>query len=487
MSSPMIWGSQRTSLEQRQLAPRPASVAECWTSQAIESRIEGHVSSSKHFCHNQEGIVLRVRRGMGITARKHWVMVLALTTGLLFSCGEWAGAADWPNFRGQNRDGKSLDTGLLQEWPDGGPQLLWAKEDLGHGYSSVVAVGDTLYTTGRENTTGYVYSLDLNGALKWKAPYGPCWSGSVPGTRNTPTVYRGMLYVMSAYGRVVCLDAANGNQVWAVDTAKAFGARNIRWGLVESLLVQDEKIICTPGGAEVGVAALDRQTGKTLWSCKGIGDKSAYCSPFLLKTKSRAIVVTLMAKSLVGTDWETGELLWKEPHTVEHDIHAVSPVYEDGRLYITAGWDGDRGVMFDLSPSGKQITRKWTDSKLDCQLGGVIVHEGYIYGASDRNSGRKWVCMNLRTGDLVREIPGVGKGSIAYADGMFYGYGEKGDVGLIKASPDDFRMISSFKITKGSKQHWAHPTIANGRLYIRHGNALMAYDILDRARGGDTP
>ena len=419
----------------------------------------------------------RVGMNLRMSGLKRHAVYSALIAAVLCSCAPYAWSADWPNFRGPRRDGKSGESGLLQKWPRGGPKLVWANEDLGHGYASVVAAGDTLYTTGLEGKTGYLYALGLDGGLKWKAAYGPCWSGDRAGSRGTPTVYEGMVYVISAHGRVVCFDAKAREEEWAVDTAKQFGARNINWGITESLLVEGNKLICTPGGARAGVVALDRKTGKTIWICKEVGERSAYCSPTLLARGTRQIVVTMTAKSLIGIDWETGKLLWKFPHPADYDIHAVAPVYEDGRLYITAGYGGERGVMLELSEDGRKITKKWTDSRLDCQHGGVIVHEGYVYGAGDRNNGGKWVCLNLKTGKVVAEIPAVGKGSITYADGKFYGYGERGRVGLINASPKDFRMISSFKITKGRQQHWAHPVVANGRLYIRHGNALMAYDI----------
>jgi len=421
----------------------------------------------------------RVGMNLRMSGRRRHAVYVALIAAILCSCAPYAWSADWPNFRGPRHDGKSEDTGLLQTWPEGGPALVWANEDLGHGYASIVAAGDMLYTTGMEGKTSYLYALGLDGRRKWKVAYGPGWSGDRAGSRSTPTVYEGMVYVMSAHGRVVSFDARDGEEKWAVDTVKEFGARNIGWGITESLFVEGDKLICTPGGAQAGVVALDRKTGETIWVCRDVGEQSAYCSPTLLARGTQQIVVTMTAKSLIGIDWESGELLWKFAHPAAHDIHAVAPVYEDGRLYITAGYGGERGVMLELSEDGRKITKKWTDSRLDCQHGGVIVHEGYVYGAGDRNNGGKWVCLNLKTGEVVAEIPAVGKGSIAYADGKFYGYGERGTVGLINASPKDFRMISSFKITKGSQQHWAHPVVANGRLYIRHGNALMAYDITD--------
>ncbi len=400
-----------------------------------------------------------------------------IVLALLMLAGPWAVCADWPLFRGPERDGKSGDTGLLKRWPAKGPELVWSTEDLGFGYASAVVVGGTLYTTGLEGKEGYLYAFYLDGKRKWKMPYGPDWSGGVSGTRTTPTISDGLAYIMTAYGRVVCLDAKTGEPTWAVDTREKFDARVLRWGMAESPLVDGDNVICTPGSAKAGVVAFNKKTGETVWTCEELSDKSAYCSPILVKRGGLRIVVTLTAGSLVGIDAATGKMLWSHGRRPKYGIQAVSPVYADGRIYVTSGYGGVRGEMIELSEDGRSITKKWADGKLDNHHGGVIVHKDHVYGASDRNRPGKWICLSLKTGQVAAETAAVGKGSITYADGMFYGYGENGTVGLINASPTDFRLISSFKVTKGEKQHWAHPTVANGRLYIRHGTALMAYDV----------
>lgn len=397
---------------------------------------------------------------------------------LILLAGGAARADDWPQFRGPQRDGKSAETGLLKQWPDEGPKLLWSVENAGAGYASVVAVGDRIYTTGLDGETGHLCAYDLGGQLLWKKPYGPGWTGSSrTGTRTTPTIDGGQAFVMTGHGRVVCLDADTGQVQWSVDTKEAWGAQSLRWGITESLLVHGDAVICTPGGDGADVVALNRNTGDTIWTCDQIGEKSAYCSPILLRRNEKDLVITLTGKSLVALDWDTGELIWQHPHKASYGIHAVSPVYHGDRLYITSGYGGQRGEMLELSANGQEVTSKWRDKTLDCHHGGVLVHDGHLYGTNDRNRSGPWVCLDLETGTLVGETKGVGKGSAVFADGMLVGYGENGQVGLIKASPDDFGLLSSFEITKGEGEHWSHPAIADGRLYIRHGNTIMAYDI----------
>ena len=410
---------------------------------------------------------------MKSSGSRHLIVILAIFLAVATPalCG------DWPNFRGPDRDGKSTDTGLMKQWPEGGPKELWAFEGLGHGFASATVAGGMIYTTGLEENQGVLYALDLDGNLKWKKPYGAGWTGGHPGTRTTPTVSDGLVYVISGHGRVVCLDAATGDEKWAVDGVETFGARKIGWGLAESPLVAGGMVFFTPGGDKAGLVALDKKTGKVAWACKEINEQSGYCSPVLIKRGATPLILTLTGKALVGVDARSGKLLWSVPRGVPHDIQAVTPVYQDGMIYITSGYGGERGQMMELSATGAAVRPVWTDKKLDCHHGGVIALDGHVYGASDRNSGGNWICLDLKTGEVLGETRAVGKGSIAYADGMFYGYGENGQVGLIDPALDNFALVSSFKITRGTGPHWAHPVIAGGRLYIRHSNALMAFDI----------
>ena len=390
-------------------------------------------------------------------------------------------AADWPQFRGPNRDGHAQGgPELLEAWPDEGPPRLWVYEGLGEGYSSAAVTADSVYLTGIEEGDGWVYALDLDGNLRWKSSYGRDWSRSYRGARTTPTVRNGKLYVMSGYGRAVCFDARSGAEIWAVDTQKTFGARNITWGITESPLVLDDKAIFTPGGPDAGVVALHPDTGETLWTTPDVNDVSGYCSPILIRRGGRDIIVQLTGETLVGIQADNGELLWREARrpTPSHKIQAVAPVYDDGRLYVTAGYGGERGEMYRLSEDGTRLTRQWRDANLDCQHGGVVLIEGRIYGASDRNHRNQWLCLNLEDGAVLAKMRGVGKGSVVQAGGRLYTLGENGTMGLVDPDPENFRLISSFKVPSGGRgPHWAHPSIADGRLYVRHAARLFVYDI----------
>lgn len=404
------------------------------------------------------------------------VGVVLVVLGISTSFG-----ADWPGWRGPDRDGKSKETGLLKQWPDGGPKLLWTAEGLGQGYSTVAVAKGTIYTTGmRKDGTGVLFAFDYDGKPKWNIPYGPEWKQRGHfGTRCTPTVDGDRIYVMSGMGTLICFETKDGKKAtkkWSVDTVKKFGGKVIGWGIAESVLIDGKNVICTPGGKGASVVALDKMTGKTVWTSKQWSEASAYCSPILIKRGKQRLIVTMTANHIVGLEAGTGKVVWKQPHETRYHINPISPVYQDGFIYATSGY-GTGGQMLELSPDGKSVQQKWTEKKLDCHHGGVVLVDGYVYGTSDRGSKGNWICLELKSGKVMYEKKAIGKGSVAYADGMLYGYGENGIVGLIKASPKAAEVVSSFKVTAGTGNHWAHPVICGGRLYIRHGDALMAYQI----------
>jgi len=380
---------------------------------------------------------------------------------------------DWPQFRGVNRDGRSPEKGLLKVWPQEGPKLLWANEELGFGYASPSIVEGTVFTSGSEGSQGFVYAIAPSGKLKWKKEYGPEWTNQHPGARTTPTFDEGKLYIMSGMGKLVCLDAATGDEKWSLDAVAQYKGKIPSWGVAESPLVVGDKVICTPGGSEASVIAVDKNSGKVLWTTKDLSEMSAYCSPILVPTSGSPILVTMLAYCVVGIVPETGEVLWRQEHKTRYDIHAVSPVFDEGYLYITSGY-GAGGEMFKLSSDGRQATRLWTDKNLDCHHGGVVSVGGCIYGS---NYGGTLVCLAEKDGRVMFQDKGVGKGSVICADGMLYCYSERGTLGLVKAAPEKYELAGSFNITKGDREHWAHPAISDGKLYIRHGAVLMVYDI----------
>ena len=387
---------------------------------------------------------------------------------------------DWPQWRGIHRDGKSPETKLLAEWPEEGPKLLWQVDGVGEGHASMAVAGGLVYTTGMvgEDAEGVLSAIDLSGQLVWQTNYGPEWKGMYPGARTCPTVDGDRGYILSGTARLVCFDSKTGAILWSENIDERFAGLDPRVGYAESLLVDGDKVICTPGGEDASLVALDKTTGETIWTTVGFSDQSAYCSPILVERGGSRLIVTVTARSLAGVDVETGELVWRAPFDVdaEDPNHSVSPVYEDGRIYITSG-HRDGGCMYELAADGTSVEQRWTDQTLNTLHGGLVIVARYVYGTSTKG---RWICLDLATGNVMYETRGVGMGSVIYADGMLYCYGEKGTLGLVKALPSGYELVSSFKIPNDGGPHWAHPVISDGRLYVRHGNAILAYDIRSR-------
>ncbi|RPI03766.1 MAG: alcohol dehydrogenase [Calditrichaeota bacterium] len=390
--------------------------------------------------------------------------------------------ADWPQFRGVHRDGWSTETGLLQQWPEAGPQLIWSFEGLGSGYGSACVVDNQVFIVGALDGAETVFAFASNGKLIWQRSVSTGWNQSFPEPRTTPTYENGFLYVTTGMGNVACLDSKNGRIRWEVQAVEKFGGKYHRWGIADNPLIVDDLIITTPGGKDASVVALKKTTGATVWTSEGLDDQANYCSPILVERGNKKIIVTMLEEHFVGIDAANGQVFWKEAYRDfqenAKDINPVSPIYKDGYIYTTSGYD-DGGAMYELAADGLSIQRIWTEKILDTHIGGVVLVNGIVYGSSwEGNNDGSWVALDWKTGQVKFEHKWINKGAIIYADGKLYLYADKeGRVGLVNPNPTQFELISSFVVPLGSGPHWAHPSISNGRLYIRHGNALMVYDI----------
>jgi outer membrane protein assembly factor BamB len=377
-------------------------------------------------------------------------------------------------WRGINRDGVYNETGLIKQWPADGPKILWHFDDLGKGFASAVIDKDKIITCGMIDTTGYVFALDLKGNLLWKTPYGREWAESWPGCRSTPTVFDNKIYVNSSYGVAVCLDETIGKILWTIDMAKIFGAKPPKWGIVESPLIVDDKVIFSAGGKESNIVALNRIDGKTIWVSPGVGELTAYCSPLLINHKGKKIICTLTESTVLGIEPETGKVLWTYPKKNKWSVHANTPLYHDGQIYVVSGY-GSGGIMLKLADDGNSVTELWSNTTLDNQMGGVVLIDNHLYGSGQDN--KSWQCIDWQTGIMKYQTDALGKGVTIANDGLLYCYSDKGDFALLKPTENSFEIISRIKITLGADYHWAHPVIKNGILYMRHGNVLIAYSL----------
>lgn len=378
------------------------------------------------------------------------------------------------NWRGPLRDGVYPESGLLKSWPQNGPEMLWAFENLGSGFTSPAFANGKIYINGSEDSIGYVYELNASGALLSKIEYGPEYTVSYPGSRTSSLIDGNLLYKTSGLGVLYCIDLTTRKVKWSKEYFKEYDGKNPRFGFTEGLLIKDNMIFCQPGGAKYNMVALNKLTGQEIWSSPAKGDLSAYCSPILFTHNNREMLVNLMAENIIALDPKTGTLLWSHPYKNNRSIHPNAPIYQNGMLYCFSGY-GKGGIMLRINEAGNGVTEVWADTKLDNQMGGAVVVNGRIYGSGQNNP--KWTVLDWNTGQVLGEATDPGKGNVIFADGMLYIYSEKGELALAEPTATGIKVVSKTTVTKGTEQHWAHPVIRNGVLYVRHGSALMAYKI----------
>ena len=385
-------------------------------------------------------------------------------------------------WRGVDRNGYYAEKNLLKSWPAEGPALLWKTELIGNGYGSPTVAADILYITGEIDTTGYLFAFDLHGKLLWKSAYGKEWVVNYQGSRCAPTVVGDLIYICSGLGDLYCFDALTGVIKWSVDMIHEMHGRFTLFGHAESSLIDGDKVFLVPGGKDTNVVAMNRFTGKILWICKGQGEIPGYNSPYLIRLLNRDVLVTFTAYSMLGIDAGTGELLWVHPQDnipVDErkpgngDTHSNTVMYENGFIYYIAG-DGNGAVKLELSADGKEIKQVWRDKTIDNYMGGFVKQGNNLYSCVSEKKQLK--CLDAGTG-MVTDSLKCGVGAIILADSLLYYYNQKGEVRLINPGQGKMTQEGFFKITAGTKEHFSHPVIHKGVLFIRHGNALMVYDI----------
>ena len=396
-----------------------------------------------------------------------------VTVLLLLFFAVTIGAQDIIQWRG-DRTGIYKETSLLKSWSDNGPELLWQFDGLDEGFSSVAIAAGRIYVTGLTNGKGFLYALNMDGSLIDKKEYGDEWDTSHSGTRGTVTVNDGKIYLVSGKGKLLCFDEKNLNVVWTKDFVKDFGGEIPKYGVNESPLIVGDKLIVTPGGKKHNIVALDKKNGNVIWSCEAKGDISSYCCPIYVDDLSTPQVITITGHHIVGIGITDGKMLWSVPYTNRFFEHPNTPVYNAGMLFCTSSY-GVGSVMLRLTNGGRGAEQVWTAKELDPRFGHYLKFGDFLYGAGDNNS--YWYCVDWKTGKIMYRDKTIAVGAVIAADGMLYCYSEKGEMALVKPTPEKFDIVSKFSVNAGSGPHWAHPVIYNGVLYIRHGDSLIAYKV----------
>jgi len=335
-----------------------------------------------------------------------------------------------------------------------------------------------IYTAGNVEKDTVITALDLDGNTLWQVKNGPAWTKEYPGTRATPTIDGDRLYHQSPLGQLVCLYAKTGMKIWGLNVLEKYGSKPPRWALSESLLIDGDRLIVCPGGPQTSMVALDKKNGTVLWQAPSTGELAGYASPILIEHRGLRIIITLTAKALIGVNAETGELLWHVPHESYADENVTMPIFHDGCVFASTLKTGSVKWKINVENGKVSLEELWRTQEMDNHHGGVLLLDGHLYGNSTFRNRKLWVCLDWDTGQARFTEKGVGKGSLTYADGMLYTLSIDRVMGLARPKPTGLELVSSFTIPAGGKgKSWPHPVVCGGRLYLRHGEFLYAYDI----------
>ena len=397
---------------------------------------------------------------------------------LLQSCEQ-----PFAQWRGPDRNGIFPESNLMDQWPEDGPELLWVFEGLGRGYAAPAITENKIFVNGELEGKSYLFALDLEGNLLWKSPngkefLGEGFSSTYPGARSTPTIFGNLVYTTSGMGQIGCFETSGGKEKWSVNIVDYLNGEVGEFGYSESVAVDKDRVYCFPGGSGTNLAALDRLTGKIAWTQSALRDTFAYGSPVLVDLPSREILINTSRHHIFVVDRKNGELLSSyELEGFEYDgEHCNTPVYSDGHIYFVANdIHGQGAIRLQLSSDGKSIKEVWRNQKILNNFGGLVVVNDHLFTTI---KGNKLVSLHPENGEITDTLK-VATGSLIFADNKFICYGNNGTVNLVNFSQEKLEQAGQLKVREGSGQHFSHPVVANGILYIRRGDGIMSYRIGD--------
>jgi outer membrane protein assembly factor BamB len=393
--------------------------------------------------------------------------------------------ADWPQWRGRHRNGITDEKGLLAAWPKEGPALRYCLERLGRGWAAPIIAGGLLYVTGDREEKLTVFAFDLDGKPKWKTTNGAVWRSPWPGARSSPTYSEGVLYLINGHGRLAAIEAATGKERWAANVLERFEARNGTWGISESLLVDGPRVYVTPASPKALMVALDKKTGKTIWTSEPLEkEQVSYCSPILFRYAGRRILSNCTSHHAFGVDADSGKILWKVPVHGRWSVTCSTPVYEDGRIfYVTC--DGPNGSQhrIHVDENGVRSELAWR-TQVDTLTGSGILVDGRLFTNGSKKH-KSLYCLDWETGKTLYSTKVTqawskwASAAMVWAEGRLYAFFENGTLALFVPGEKDFGVRGNFRVVQTSPTRndaWGHPILHNGRLYVRYHDRLWCYD-----------
>jgi outer membrane protein assembly factor BamB len=387
-------------------------------------------------------------------------------------------------WRGPGRSGIYNEKGLMKSWPESGPSLIWEVTGIGKGYSSATVTNDAVYITGTKGDKDVLTAFTQDGKKKWEVEYGGITNNvNSPEARCTPTYSNGKILVVSGQGDLACV-TKEGKIAWTLNYYQKYSASVQRFGISESPLVVDNKVIATPGGSMASMVAFNIENGNVIWETPPLNEGTQYTNPLLIEDNGKKVIVTHTVTYIIGVNAADGKLLWKFNFASVNDDqkggknYIQTPLYRDGYLFAANGYR-QTAAKIKINSDGSDPTLIWKNPEINPHVGGMVLIGNYIYSSThDNNSKGRWICVDWTTGKTMWITDWYNKGSVISADGLLYIYEEKtGNLALVKPNSEKLDIISSFRITKGEGPYWAHPVIDKGRLFVRHGDYLAVYSL----------
>jgi outer membrane protein assembly factor BamB len=401
--------------------------------------------------------------------------ILTFAVGVFLGVAVLDAATDWPQWQGPDRTRHSKETGLLKEWPAGGPKLIWTANGLGSGYGSMSVAGDRIFLQGARGSNSVVIALNrADGKEVWARQLGaPGTNDKGSGPRGTPTVDGDRLYALTESGDLVCLKT-DGAVLWQRNILRDFGGQQLKWLVSESPLVDGPHLVVTPGGPGAGMVKLDKLTGRTVWTSKDLSDTAAYASVIAADVQGVRTYMTFTAAAGVGVRASDGKLMFSYPRAANRTANVATPIFSNNRVFFASGY-GTGGGLLNLTAQNGEVAAKEAYYTLNMKNhhGGMVLVGDYLYGYNDLIL----TCLNFATGDVMWRDRSVGKGSVTFADGHLYLQSETNVVGLAEATSTGYVEKGRFEIADKGLPSWAHPVVTDGRLYVRNQDSLMVYDV----------
>lgn len=406
--------------------------------------------------------------------RKLTVILVLIFSVIFTSFGQQYG------WRGPGRTGIYNEKGLLKEWPASGPSILWEVTGIGKGYSSATVTDDAVYITGTKGEKDVLTAFTQEGKKKWEVEYGSITVNvNSPESRGTPIYYNGKIFVVSGKGDLACI-TKDGKMLWTVNYYEKYSAPIQRFGISESPLVVDNKVIATPGGNMASMVAFNIDNGNVVWETPPLNEGTQYVNPLLIEDKGLKIIVTHTVKYIIGVNAANGKILWKFDFEAQKGGRNFiqTPLYKDGFLFAANGY-GQTAAKIKINFDGSDPTLVWQNPEINPHVGGMVLMGNYIYSSThDSNSKGRWICVDWTTGKTMWITDWNNKGSVIAADGLLYIYEERmGNLALVRPNTEKLDIISSFRITQGDGPYWSHPVIDKGRLFVRHGDYMAVYSV----------